>query len=106
MILDIGPQTVKEIKQAIKNSKTLIWNGPMGAFEFEPFNEATDQIAKFVSELTIKGDLISVAGGGDTISALSSTKSDKQFSYISTAGGAFLEWIEGKKLPAIEALRH
>ena len=106
MILDIGPQTVKEIKQAIKNSKTLIWNGPMGAFEFEPFNEATDQIAKFVSELTIKGDLISVAGGGDTISALSSTKSDKQFSYISTAGGAFLEWVEGKKLPAIEALRH
>ena len=106
MILDIGPQTVKEIKQAIKNSKTLIWNGPMGAFEFEPFNEATDQIAKFVSELTIKGDLISVAGGGDTISALSSTKSDKKFSYISTAGGAFLEWVEGKKLPAIEALRH
>ena len=78
----------------------------MGAFEFEPFNEATDQIAKFVSELTIKGDLISVAGGGDTISALSSTRSDKQFSYISTAGGAFLEWVEGKKLPAIEALRH
>ena len=106
MILDIGPQTVKEVKQAIRDSKTLIWNGPMGAFEFKPFNKATDQIAKFVSQLTKQGDLISVAGGGDTISALSSTKSDKHFSYVSTAGGAFLEWMEGNKLPAIEALMH
>ena len=104
MILDIGPKTVNNIKQAINRSQTLIWNGPMGAFEIYPFNKATDDVATFVSQLTQKGKLISVAGGGDTISALKSTRSESKFSYISTAGGAFLEWIEGKKLPAIEAL--
>ena len=104
MILDIGPKTVNNIKQAINRSQTLIWNGPMGAFEVYPFNKATDDVATFVSQLTQKGKLISVAGGGDTISALKLTKSESKFSYISTAGGAFLEWIEGKKLPAIEAL--
>ena len=104
MILDIGPKTVNNIKQAINRSQTLIWNGPMGAFEVYPFNKATDYVATFVSQLTQKGKLISVAGGGDTISALKSTRSESKFSYISTAGGAFLEWIEGKKLPAIEAL--
>ena len=104
MILDIGPKTVNNIKQAINRSQTLIWNGPMGAFEVYPFNKATDDVATFVSQLTQKGKLISVAGGGDTISALKSTRSESKFSYISTAGGAFLEWIEGKKLPAIEAL--
>ena len=104
MILDIGPKTVNNIKQAISRSQTLIWNGPMGAFEVYPFNKATDDVATFVSQLTQKGKLISVAGGGDTISALKSTRSESKFSYISTAGGAFLEWIEGKKLPAIEAL--
>ena len=104
MILDIGPKTVNNIKQAINRSQTLIWNGPMGAFEVYPFNKATDDVATFVSQLTQKGKLISVAGGGDTISALKSTRSESKFSYISTAGGDFLEWIEGKKLPAIEAL--
>ena len=104
MILDIGPKTVNNIKQAINRSQTLIWNGPIGAFEVYPFNKATDDVATFVSQLTQKGKLISVAGGGDTISALKSTRSESKFSYISTAGGAFLEWIEGKKLPAIEAL--
>jgi phosphoglycerate kinase len=104
MILDIGPKTVNNIKQAINRSQTLIWNGPMGAFEVYPFNKATDDVATFVSQLTQKGKLISVAGGGDTISSLKSTRSESKFSYISTAGGAFLEWIEGKKLPAIEAL--
>ena len=104
MILYIGPKTVNNIKQAINRSQTLIWNGPMGAFEIYPFNKATDDVATFVSQLTQKGKLISVAGGGDTISALKSTRSESKFSYISTAGGAFLEWIEGKKLPAIEAL--
>ena len=104
MILDIGPKTVNNIKQAINRSQTLIWNGPMGAFEVYPFNKATDDVATFVSQLTQKGKLISVAGGGDTISALKSTRSESKFSYISTAGGAFLEWIEGKKLPAIEVL--
>lgn len=104
MILDIGPKTVNNIKQAINRSQTLIWNGPMGAFEVYPFNKATDDVATFVSQLTQKGKLISVAGGGDTISALKSTRSESKFSYISTAGGAFLEWIEGKKLPAIESL--
>jgi len=90
MILDIGPKTVNNIKQAINRSQTLIWNGPMGAFEVYPFNKATDDVATFVSQLTQKGKLISVAGGGDTISALKSTRSESKFSYISTAGGAFL----------------
>ena len=81
-----------------------MFNETMGAFEVYPFNKATDDVATFVSQLTQKGKLISVAGGGDTISALKSTRSESKFSYISTAGGAFLEWIEGKKLPAIEAL--
>ena len=103
MILDIGPKTVNNIKQAINRSQTLIWNGPMGAFEVYPFNKATDDVATFVSQLTQKGKLISVAGGGDTISALKSTRSESKFSYISMAGGAFLEWSEGKRLPAIEA---
>ena len=104
MILDIGPQTIKKVCNVIKESKTLIWNGPLGAFEFQPFNNSTDEIAKFSSKLTREGKLISVAGGGDTISALSSTGSDKEFTYISTAGGAFLEWMEGKELPAIKPL--
>ena len=104
MILDIGPQTIKKVCNVIKESKTLIWNGPLGAFEFQPFNNSTDEIAKFSSKLTREGRLISVAGGGDTISALSSTGSDKEFTYISTAGGAFLEWMEGKELPAIKPL--
>ena len=104
MILDIGPQTIKKVCNVIKESKTLIWNGPLGAFEFQPFNNSTDEIAKFSSKLTREGKLVSVAGGGDTISALSSTGSDKEFTYISTAGGAFLEWMEGKELPAIKPL--
>ena len=104
MILDIGPQTIKKVCNVIKESKTLIWNGPLGAFEFQPFNNSTDEIAKFSSKLTREGKLTSVAGGGDTISALSSTGSDKEFTYISTAGGAFLEWMEGKELPAIKPL--
>ena len=104
MILDIGPKTIKTICYIIKDSKTLIWNGPLGAFEFQPFNTSTDEIAKFSSKLTREGKLVSVAGGGDTISALSLTGSDKEFTYISTAGGAFLEWMEGKDLPAIKPL--
>jgi len=104
MILDIGPKTIKNICYIIKDSKTLIWNGPLGAFEFQPFNTSTDEIAKFSSKLTREGKLVSVAGGGDTISALSLTGSDKEFTYISTAGGAFLEWMEGKDLPAIKPL--
>ena len=104
MILDVGPQTIKRVCNIIKESKTLVWNGPLGAFEFQPFNNATDEIAKFSSKLTREGKLVSVAGGGDTISALSSTGSDKEFTYVSTAGGAFLEWMEGKDLPALKPL--
>ena len=106
MILDVGPQTIKRVCNIIKESKTLVWNGPLGAFEFQPFNNATDEIAKFSSKLTREGKLVSVAGGGDTISALSSTGSDKEFTYISTAGGAFLEWMKGKGLPALKPLIH
>ena len=104
MILDVGPKTIKRVCNIIKQSKTLVWNGPLGAFEFQPFNKSTDEIAKFSSKLTKAGKIKTIAGGGDTVSALSLTGSDKEFTYISTAGGAFLEWMEGKELPALRPL--
>ena len=105
MILDAGPLTVDKIKKCISNAKTLLWNGPLGAFEINPFDQATSQAAKFASEKTKKGDLISVAGGGDTVSALNKAGVTGSFTYISTAGGAFLEWLEGKELPGILCLK-
>ena len=104
MILDLGPSTVDNIKQCIYSAKTILWNGPLGAFEVSPFDEATSQAAKYASEKTKNGDLISVAGGGDTVAALNKAGVTKSFTYVSTAGGAFLEWLEGRDLPGIACL--
>lgn len=104
MILDAGPATAAYISQVIAASKTLIWNGPLGAFEIKPFDAATNATARFAAEQTAKGALITVAGGGDTVAALNQAGAAEQFSYISTAGGAFLEWMEGKVLPGVAAL--
>lgn len=104
MILDAGPDTVARIAQVLEASKTLIWNGPLGAFEIEPFDAATNAAAKKAAELSAAGDLVSVAGGGDTVAALNKADATKDFTYISTAGGAFLEWMEGKTLPGVAAL--
>lgn len=104
MILDAGPQTVAKVAAALEGAKTLIWNGPMGAFEIEPFDAATNAAAKQAAELSKAGKLISVAGGGDTVAALNKAGAAEDFTYISTAGGAFLEWMEGKELPGVAAL--
>lgn len=104
MILDVGPQTVEAIAAAFENARTLIWNGPVGAFEIEPFDTATNAAARKAAELTRAGRLISVAGGGDTVAALNKAGVADDFTYVSTAGGAFLEWMEGKELPGVAAL--
>ncbi|MGI3164466.1 phosphoglycerate kinase [Pseudooceanicola sp. 200-1SW] len=104
MILDAGPEAVARIGAAFETAHTLIWNGPLGAFEIEPFNAATDAAALKAAELTRAGTLKSVAGGGDTVAALNASGAAADFSYISTAGGAFLEWMEGKTLPGVAAL--
>ncbi len=106
MILDIGPSSINRIKGAIDDAKTLVWNGPLGAFEYEPFDAGTVEIAKYVAKRTVEGKLISIAGGGDTVAALAHAGVVDDFTYVSTAGGAFLEWMEGKALPAIEALKN
>ncbi len=105
MILDFGPLTVAEIKKCIRDSATVVWNGPLGAFEIPPFDQATNEIAEYVAERTEAGRLVSVAGGGDTVAALNAAKVAERFTYVSTAGGAFLEWMEGKALPGVEVLR-
>jgi phosphoglycerate kinase len=97
--------TEKNIMTIIDKSKTLIWNGPLGAFETLPFDRGTNNIAKYAANRTLDGQLISIAGGGDTVSALKTSDSVSKFSYVSTAGGAFLEWLEGKSLPGIESLK-
>ncbi|MBZ4022982.1 phosphoglycerate kinase [Rhodobacter sp. TJ_12] len=104
MILDAGPKSVEEIAGVFEASKTLIWNGPLGAFEIAPFDAATNAAAQKAAELTKDGKLTSVAGGGDTVAALNKAGAAEDFSYISTAGGAFLEWMEGKELPGVAAL--
>ena len=104
MILDAGPQSVAQISDVFKSAKTLIWNGPLGAFEIEPFDRATNAAAAVAAQLSQSGDLISVAGGGDTVAALNKAEAADKFTYISTAGGAFLEWMEGKTLPGVAAL--
>ena len=104
MILDAGAESVAAIDAVFQNSKTLIWNGPLGAFEIEPFDTATNAAALKAAARTKSGDLISVAGGGDTVAALNASGAAKDFTYISTAGGAFLEWMEGKVLPGVAAL--
>ncbi|MEX0347912.1 MAG: phosphoglycerate kinase [Paracoccaceae bacterium] len=104
MILDAGPETVARVSAVLAGAKTLIWNGPMGAFEIEPFDAATNAAARKAAELTRAGSLISVAGGGDTVAALNKAGAAADFTYISTAGGAFLEWMEGKALPGVAVL--
>jgi len=104
MILDAGPDAIAAAMAAITPCHTLIWNGPMGAFELPPFDVATSELARHVASLSQKGSMISVAGGGDTIAALNHAKVMDQFSYVSTAGGAFLEWLEGKPLPGVAVL--
>lgn len=104
MILDAGPDAVRDICVAFDSAKTLIWNGPLGAFEIEPFDSATNSAAQHAAALTRKGQLTSVAGGGDTVAALNHAGAGEDFSYVSTAGGAFLEWLEGKTLPGVAAL--
>ncbi|MBL6429366.1 MULTISPECIES: phosphoglycerate kinase [Maritimibacter] len=104
MILDAGPDTVDTIAKAFENASTLIWNGPLGAFEIEPFDAATNAAAQKAGALSKEGRLTSVAGGGDTVAALNKAGVADDFTYISTAGGAFLEWMEGKTLPGVAAL--
>jgi phosphoglycerate kinase len=104
MILDAGPDSVAHIRTVLEGCATLIWNGPLGAFEVAPFDAATNAAARKAAELTRSGRLISVAGGGDTVSALNRAGVIDDFSYVSSAGGAFLEWMEGKTLPGVAAL--
>jgi phosphoglycerate kinase len=105
MILDAGPESAAHVMQALERARTLIWNGPLGAFEYPPFDAATNACAAHAADLTRQGRLVSVAGGGDTVAALNKSGAAEAFSYISTAGGAFLEWMEGKTLPGVAALR-
>src|SRR3954466_16269660 len=105
MILDVGPQSIERIKAAVDDAATLVWNGPLGAFEMPPFDRGTVTIARYAAERTQAGKLVSVAGGGDTVAALNAAGVAEKFTYVSTAGGAFLEWLEGRKLPGVEALR-
>ncbi len=104
MILDIGPATVVRIMGLLEEAHTLVWNGPLGAFETPPFDRATVEVARRVGELTRAGRLLSVAGGGDTVAALAAAGVTNELSYVSTAGGAFLEWLEGRELPGVAAL--
>jgi phosphoglycerate kinase len=103
-ILDAGPETVARLKRAMENSRTLIWNGPLGVFEMPPFDAATVEAARHAAALAKAGALVAVAGGGDTVAALNHAGVAADFSFVSTAGGAFLEWMEGKPLPGVEAL--
>ncbi len=104
MILDLGPQATEALADVLKTCRTLVWNGPLGAFETEPFDTATVALARTAAALTLEGSLISVAGGGDTVAALAQAGVTEDFTYISTAGGAFLEWMEGRVLPGVAAL--
>ena len=105
MALDIGPKSVANVKAILGRIKTLVWNGPFGAFEMQPFDAGTVAVAKAVADLTGAGRLVSIAGGGDTVAAMNAAGVGEQLTYISTAGGAFLEWMEGKALPGVEVLK-
>jgi phosphoglycerate kinase len=104
MILDLGPKAIAEIRDNLAMCKTVVWNGPLGAFETEPFDKATAELAIAVADLTKRGKIMSVAGGGDTVAALAQAGMSQSVTYLSTAGGAFLEWLEGKELPGVAAL--
>ena len=105
MILDIGPRSIEQVVSVLARAKTLVWNGPFGAFEVEPFDNGTIEVAEATAELTEAGKLVSVAGGGDTVAALNVAGIADRLTYVSAAGGAFLEWLEGKRLPGVEVLR-
>ncbi|HMA69883.1 MAG TPA: phosphoglycerate kinase [Xanthobacteraceae bacterium] len=105
MILDVGPNTVEHVVSVLARVKTLVWNGPFGAFEMEPFDQGTFEVAEAAAKLSAAGKLVSIAGGGDTVAALNAAGVANRFTYVSTAGGAFLEWMEGKALPGVEVLR-
>ena len=105
IILDIGPKTIKRIKEKIEQSNTVLWNGPAGYFENENFRSGTMSIAKIISKNTIEKSLISILGGGDTLSAINNSKTKFSFTHLSTAGGAFLEYLEGKDLPGLRVLK-
>ncbi|KAA0687128.1 phosphoglycerate kinase [Azospirillum brasilense] len=105
MALDVGPETVEFLGLKLQGAKTVVWNGPLGAFEIQPFDAGTNAVAGLVAERTSEGGLLSVAGGGDTVSALAHAGVEEKFTYISAAGGAFLEWLEGKDLPGVAALK-
>jgi phosphoglycerate kinase len=105
MILDVGPKTVAAIAKRLESCKTLVWNGPVGAFETVPFDAGTNALARAAADLTDRGQILSVAGGGDTVAALAHAGVAERFSYVSTAGGAFLEWMEGKDLPGVAVLK-
>ena len=105
MILDIGGHSIDDLNTRLTKLKTLMWNGPLGAFEVSPFDAGTNAVAREAAKLTKAGSLLSVAGGGDTVAALAHAGVEKDFSYVSTAGGAFLEWLEGKTLPGVAVLR-
>ena len=104
MILDVGPRSVEQLTRVLEGCRTLLWNGPLGAFEIEPFGTGTFALAKDAASLTRAGKLVSVAGGGDTVAALNAAGVTDDFTYVSTAGGAFLEWLEGRELPGVAAL--
>ena len=103
-ILDAGPETIERLCRAMSNSKTLIWNGPLGVFEMKPFDKGTVEAAQYAAALVRAGKLVAVAGGGDTVAALNAAGVVDDFTFVSTAGGAFLEWMEGKTLPGVAAL--
>ncbi|OFX09433.1 MAG: phosphoglycerate kinase, partial [Alphaproteobacteria bacterium RIFOXYD12_FULL_60_8] len=105
MALDCGPESAKLVIAKLAKCKTLVWNGPFGAFEIKPFDATTNAVAQAAAKLTREGKLLTVAGGGDTVSALANAGAQGDFTYISTAGGAFLEWLEGKDLPGVAALK-
>ncbi len=105
MILGVRPAAVEALADVLKTCRTLVWNGPMGAFETVPFDKATVALARTAAALTKEGSLVSVAGGGDTVAALNHAEVAGDFSFVSTAGGAFLEWMEGRELPGVSALQ-
>ena len=104
-LLDVGEKSIENINKKLDECKTLVWNGPLGAFELKPFDNATNKVAQHAAALTEAGKLTSVAGGGDTVSALANAGVDTKFTYVSTAGGAFLEWMEGKELPGVVIMK-
>jgi phosphoglycerate kinase len=106
MMLDVGPATVESLRERLPDIRTLVWNGPLGAFETPPFDKATVALAHAVGDATARGALRSVAGGGDTVSALRQAGETDRMTYVSSAGGAFLEWLEGKTLPGVAALEN